>query len=334
MQADFRELWMVMSKYHLITYKISHYRQEVFQIETNEGLKALKICSNGEEKNLFIYGIMNHLWKKGFRKISPPILSSNGHPYVLLKDKIYLLNDWIHGRQCNFDSYDDLKAAASTLAEFHKYSCGLKINSETKARIMTHRWITTLTDRGNDLKAFVNLATKTPSLLGAKYLEHYKDVVARAEKAREMLITSEYPKIASEAIEKGFFVHRDVAGRNFIMHKRDAWLIDFDYARFDVRVVDIVRILERGLRNHQWNVAMGRGIIEAYNLINPIGREEYPIILAFLTWPQKTWRFFDRYFSGKKNWQEEILVRKFNNIMRKNKYQNKFLNWFEKEYCR
>lgn len=334
MQEDFRELWMVMSNYHLITYKISHYRQEVFQVGTNEGLKALKICSDREEKILFVYRIMNHLMKKGFRKISPPILSLDGQPFVLLKDKIYVLNDWINGRQCNFDSYEDLKAAASSLAEFHKYSNGFEINSETKARVMTHRWITTLTDRINDLHDFANLATKTPSLLGDKYLENYEAITTRAERAREMLINSQYPKVASEAIERGVFVHRDVAGRNFIMQKRDAWLIDFDYARFDVRVVDIVRILVRGLKNHKWNIAMGKGIIEAYNHKNPIRKDEYPIILAFLTWPQKTWRFFDRYFNGKRNRQEDILIRKFDNIIEKNKYQNNFLNWFEKEYCR
>ena len=334
MQEDFRELWMVMSNYHLITYKISHYRQEVFKIETNEGLKALKICSDREEKILFVYRIMNHLWKKGFRKISPLILTVSGNPYVLLKDKIYVLNDWIYGRQCNFDFFEDLKAAASALAEFHKYSNGLKMSSEKKTRVMTHRWITTFTERGNELHDFADLATRKPSLLGAKYLDHYKAVTARAEKAREILINSQYPTIAMEAIAKGSFVHRDVAGRNFIMHKRNAWLIDFDYARFDVRVVDIVRILERGLKNHKWNVPMGKGIIEAYNRINPIRRDEYPIILAFLTWPQKTWRFFDRYFNGKRNWQEENLVRKFDNILEKDKYKKTFLDWFEKEYCR
>jgi hypothetical protein len=98
-------------------------------------------------------------------------------------------------------------------------------------------------------------------------------------------------------------------------------------------VVDIVRILERGLKNHKWNIAMGKEIIKAYNRINPILKEEYPIILAFLIWPQKIWRFFDRYFNDNGHCNEEILINKFNDIMKKNKYQDKFFKWFEKEYC-
>lgn len=334
MQEDLRELWMVMCNYQFITYKISHYRQEVFQVETNEGLKALKICSGREEKILFIYHIMNHLWQKGFRKISPPILTLSGDPYVIRKDKIYLLNDWINGEQCNFDSLEDLTVAATTLAEFHKYSSGFELTADTKARIMTHKWITILTERCKDLRRFSDLAIATPTLLGEKYLLHYKFIMKMAEDSQEILAKSQYPAIASEAMEKRFFIHRDVAGRNFIMHKRAAWLIDFDYARYDIRVVDIVRILERGLRNHKWDISSGKAVINAYNLKNPIKKEEYPVILALLTWPQKIWRLLDRYFNSKRQWQEEGVVRKFNSNLKQIKYQNNFLKWFEKEYCR
>lgn len=333
MGEEMDNLWKVMSSYDLIVYSIIPFCREVFRVETNDGPKALKICDRDKAKVAFIYGVMQHLWEHGFRKISKPIATKDGDPYAEKDGVIYFLADWLEGNQCDFDNLADLRSACVTLAEFHRYSHGYKPLAEAKGRMMSNKWLSTLSERQDELKFFAEKARQLSTLFSEKYLRYYDYFYGRSEIAYQILADSDYPQLATEAVKQGFFTHRDVAGRNFIMVEQDAYLIDFDYSRYDIRVTDIVRVLERALKGYNWSTDVGSMIIDSYNKENPLLKEEFIVILAFITWPQKFWRLSNRYFKCKKPWEEESYVRKFNSLIKNAKYQDHFVEWFEEKYC-
>lgn len=335
MHDNLAGLWDVMQSYNMKTLSITPFCRDVFRVETTEGSKALKICDRDEGKLIFIYSIMRHVWDEGFTKLSKPIASSDGKACVVKGDTVYFLADWVDGKQCDFGILNDLQAACATLAQFHNVSYSNKAICDARVRCMSDRWLTTIAERLDELYSFKEMAGQQNTLFAKKYLDSYEYFIGLSENANEILLNSQYLKIADKAVQKGFFTHRDVAGRNFIMVGKEAYLIDFDYARYDIRVADVVRILERSLKLHQWSPKVGELIIDTYNNNSqqPLCKEEYKVILAFLTWPQKYWRLCNRYFKGKRYWEEESYVRKLKSMVKKAYLQEGFVEWFAQQYC-
>jgi len=284
---------------------------------------------------LFIYSVLKHLTDHGFHKISAPVAAKDGSPLVMLDGDAYFMTEWVSGVPCDFARNDHLGAAARTLAEFHQYAKGLQVLSGAKARSMYRKWPEVLEKRAADLKDFKNITQQKDQLTDfeKKYLATVDYFIEKGEKALETLKSSDYRQIAKDAEGQKTFTHRDVAARNFIIGEdREAYLIDFDYCRYDLRVTDVVRMVERTLRSFKWNVDKANLILDEYNKVYPLEKPQYRIMLAFFQFPQKFWRISHRYFNRKQKWQEEGYLKKLASATRKLELQEKFLLQFEQKY--
>ncbi|MCR6545318.1 CotS family spore coat protein [Dehalobacterium formicoaceticum] len=326
----------VLSHYDFSIHCIIPIQDDVYRVETSRGVYCLKCANKGEHKMLFIYSILKHLEEQGFTKVSFPVPAKDGSPLVHHDHKIYFMTHWISGIPCDFKREDHLTAAAETLAEFHQHAKGAKLLEGAKARAMYRKWPHVLQKRTEDLQKFKSLTQKKSSLtpFEKKYLAIADQVIAQGGKACATLQSSEYRKIAKKAEKEQSFTHRDVAARNFIIEDdKKAALIDFDYARYDIRAADVVRLLERSLRDQHWHEEKGDLILKSYQKVYPLEKEQYQVMLAFLQFPQKIWRISERYFEGKVSWQDEGFLKKLSSALRKMSYQEKFCHSFENKYC-
>lgn len=327
----------VLKEYAFMPRGITTIQQDVFKVKTDSGDVCLKRADKREKKIVFIYSVLKHLTEKGFTKVSAPVPTKNGTPIVTEGEDVYFVTEWVPGVPCDFERDDHIAAASRTLAEFHQFSKGMDVLPGGKARSMYDKWPEKLEDRLDALKDFKKKVLKKSKRndFEQRYLEYADFFITQGEKALQTLKNSAYQEIAKEAEKEGTFTHRDVAARNFIIGKNgEAYLIDFDYCRYDLRITDVVRLIERTLKAHKWRLEKADLILRNYNSINPLKPEEYKVILAFLQFPQKFWRVADRYFNEKKNWQEEGFLKKFNSATKKVNRQEKFVSLFEAKYCR
>lgn len=327
----------VLNQYDVSVRGIIPIQEDVYRVETSRGVYCLKCANKGEHKMLFIYSVLKHLADSGFKKISAPVPAKDGSPLVRMDGDVYLMTEWLSGDPCDFRRDDHLTEAAKTLAEFHQHAKDVELIPGAKARMMYKKWPDVFRKRTDELKSFKEIVKEKATLndFEKRYLDLADQFIEQGEKACQTLKSSRYREIAKKAEKEKTFIHRDVAARNFIIGgEKEAYLIDFDYARYDIRAADVVRLAERALRDMRWNTEKGDLLLKSYHKAYPLEQEQYPVMLAFFQFPQKIWRLSNRYFRGKYQWQEEGYLRKLSSAVRKMSYQEKFVQSFEVKYCK
>ncbi len=326
----------VLASYGLQSKKFSTIQNNVFKVHTKQGIFCLKNVRVSPKKLAYMGAAIDHLAKKGFYQCAQVVHCLEGKTYVTDGNDLYLLNEWIEGVRCDFRSRTHLKAATQALANFHLASYGLYLGPEAQAAELWEQWPAIFQARILALQANKTKVEQKRQLsaFDQLFLAHFNYYLRMAQLALKTLTRSQYHQIAEQARARRFMVHRDVAARNFIISSEGTgYLIDFDYSRFDLRVTDLVRLVQRTLKHCQWDMAKAVEILATYHLINPIATEEYPVMLAFLQFPQKFWRLADRYYAGSKSWPEAKFVNKLKGLLSQKQQQAQFLQHFFLRYC-
>lgn len=308
----------------------------VWRLETDLGPKMLKRSNVREPKLLYLYEAMGHLINRGFDKVPPFISTNSGEPFVITDQNLYFLSDWVEGRESDFASRADLDLVTRTLAEFHLAAKDLELSPGAQAKHMYGKWPETFEYRCRELIQYKEeaRARNNPSLFDRKYIAYADYFHGMGQQALRTLANSRYQELVQKAKLEKCYCHRDVAGRNFIITPdRQCFLIDFDYSRFDIRITDIVRLLERTLKKVGWDIDTAKHILNIYNAVYPISKEEYPIVLAFLQFPQKFWRVSCRYYTNTKEWPEKKYLTKINLLIKQKKAKELFLEKFAISFC-
>ncbi|MZP28819.1 CotS family spore coat protein [Heliobacterium undosum] len=311
----------------------------VWRLETDMGPLCLKRVGYDEGKLRFICAAMEHLRRQGFTR-SPVLLPSReGRLWIPNPDMCgdsrdsggdgwLFLTNWVADRPCDFFVEAHIIAATATLAEFHQYAKGLESPGLSRRRSHWLRWPRLLAGRTADLHRYEALGAGAP---GERDL--LKTQIRQAQRALAVLEKSEFGRIAAESRKENTFVHRDIAARNFVLNYRDeAHLIDFDYCRWDLRLVDMARLLDRVLRSHRWSFSLGQKILSVYEEISPLQPGEYPVLLAFLLFPQRFWRLCRRRYDGFLSDTSEF-SRDLRQQQAEQRQKGIFLRRFAEEYC-
>lgn len=335
-RLDKQELRAVADEYGVKLRRIFTIQDNVYKVVSDAGVWCLKRADLGESKARYLCAIQQYLADTGFQKFASLVTTSRGTPYVKIGTGIYLANEWLEGEKCDFNLLGHLESATRTLAEFHRYSQGFVVPSGAKAKVMWNRWPQTFAWRLRDLMEFKEqvLCKRWLSEFDRKFLANVDYFYHMGQQALRTFAFYDYPRVAAMAREMGFFTHRDVAARNFVIRPDgEAYLIDFDYSRFDLRVNDLCRLIERSLKKQRWEIDRAELILDIYQEINPLTREELPILLGFFQFPQKFWRLADRYYGSKKEWPEKEFTGKINSIIQQKLEKERFIWQFAQRYC-
>ncbi|GAB6169197.1 CotS family spore coat protein [Clostridium carnis] len=306
----------------------------VYYLKSNKGERCLKKINYGPQKLLFVYGAKEHLVKNGFDSVDKYFLNIDGEPYALVNEDLYTLSEWLEGRECDFHNIDEVKLAAKTLAKMHEASKGYDPPENSKLKSDLGRWPHLMSKRIKSFDKMRDMVRKKNNknsfdLLYIKSMEFYKEI---AKKALKTLLESDYERLCEVAEEEKSFCHHDFTYHNIILNKDDVHVIDFDYCKREIRVFDISNFMIKVLKRVDWNIEFAKGIIEAYNEVSPLKKEEYKVLYAYLQFPQRYWRLANRYYYNEVNWGQNTFSNKIESIISEQELMLKFLEEFKNEY--
>lgn len=323
------EIRDVLGIYGLDAVEIISVDEHVFRVRADQGVFCLKLVKVSGPQLEFICAAMDNLSRRQFHAFSELVRTPEGDAFVTRGRERYLLTKWIEGIKCDFGRWEHLKAAAQTLARFHLASHSLE--KDTPGQEMWESWPEVYKGRTASLanaKAAVRQKVRRTEF-DEMFLQHVDAYYAQALQALDTLNRSSYAHLAAEARSRRFMVHRDIAPRNFVITpEQQGCLIDFDYARFDLRCVDVTRLLGWALKKSSWDPAKAAAVLEVYNQANPIQPEEYPVMLAFMQFPLKFWQLANRYYGNHKEWPEAKFIRKLNKLLGQRRQRELFLKQF------
>ncbi|MCY6355523.1 CotS family spore coat protein [Clostridium sp. ZS2-4] len=307
----------------------------VYFLKTNKGMKCLKRINYGVQKLYFVYAAKEHLINNGFEYVDKYDLNIEGEPYALVNEDVYTLSQWLEGRECDFHDNDDIIMAAKALAHMHLASKGYDPPENSKLKTDLGRWPHLMEKRVRALDKMRDMSRKR-SRKGdfdfnyVKSVEFYKKLGKRALK---VLNDSNYLDICRVTEEEKSFCHHDYTYHNIIMDENNQVnIIDFDYCKREVRVYDISNFMGKVLKRREWNIQCANIIIDAYNEVSPLSKEEYRVLFAFLLFPQRFWRLGNRYYYNEVSWANNTFNKKIQTLISEQEQYMKFIEDFKEAY--
>ncbi|WP_027632645.1 CotS family spore coat protein [Clostridium hydrogeniformans] len=306
----------------------------VYYLKTNKGEKCLKRINYGPQKLLFVYGAKEHLINNGYGRVDKYELNISGEPFALVNEDLYTLSQWIDGNECDFKNIDEVEKAARNLAEMHLASKGYEPPENSKLKSDLERWPHLMDKRIKALDKMLDMSRKKRErsdfdISYIKSLDFYKDL---GKRARKVIENSSYLELCKEAEEAKSFCHHDYTYHNIVIDNNGLYnVIDFDYCKREIRVYDISNFMIKVLKRNNWDLEFAKKILDGYNEVSKLRKEEHRVLLAFLLFPQRYWRLANRYYYNEVNWAHNTFSNKIKDLIEEKEDYVKFIEEF-KEY--
>lgn len=268
-------------------------QSNVWEIETKHQRCILKKSNLKPEHLRYICTAEILLAENGFPLSAPLLKTVHNDLFFYHPRGNYTLHKVLPGEKGNFNDTDHLLYAAATVGTFHNCNFGMFSTNQNRDRIPDR--LLSLAQKTQELKTMAAMAETNPDAFGKQFLKGFTQCYKRATATLEQLENSSYSELCRISLHAGHFIHGDIAARNFIIADCSAYLIDFDYCRCDIPVMDLVRLLRRSLKSCD-DEALINTVFRGYCSKRPLLQAEFEVLKILLLFPQKFWRTAHRYY--------------------------------------
>ena len=310
-------------------------------------------------RTYYTFIAVEHLKNNGFGNVCSYIKNKHDMPFVRLSGGFYTLTPVIQGCEMSFDNYKHLSEASYMLGRMHiaskgfnleyarekmlKGVCsidGLKMAEFGDGKLIEDKvnlWVRCsigqtpglFKKRLNDLIRYKKVALRNRGKFELEYLLVCDNYIALAERVIQDLEASAYDEIVKEACLEGTICHRDYTAHNIITGPMGDFVSNFDFCAIELPVYDVANFLRRKLRKSHWSINDAKFILDHYNSVRPMSKDEMYILKLLLMFPQKFWRNVNRYYNSRKSWCEKSCIEKLKEIEEERNSLEKILSIFD-----
>ncbi|MFL7797519.1 CotS family spore coat protein [Clostridium chauvoei] len=304
--------------------------RKVFILTTPVGKKILKIVDSSERRLEFIDESLNYVSNK-YKNILSYWKNKDGKIYKKWNGNTYVILDMIEGREATFSNPIEISICAKAIAGMHNASKGIfkeLDNSLIQGNVGCYlpKYFEENLNDMLELKNYVS-RFKYRNKFDELFLENVDYNINYIKKAKELLALSNYNSLLEDD-DKRVLCHNDLAHHNFIIDGEDVKIIDFDYCNIDTRVVDLVNYTSKVIKNLAYDSEKAKLIIESYNKVNTLTKDEVKVFYALITFPRDFVTSVKDYYYSQKTWEEEVFLNRFRNKLSNEVYRREFLDKF------
>lgn len=317
----------VLEQYDLKITRVGRGRDAVL-CESNTGCKLLKVYTGSVQRLTFEDEVLNHINENGgvvdgfVRNKNNKILStdSDGTRYVL--------KNWYAGKECDARNVTEIINSVKTLASFHLMMKKISFKeSEDISIYRANNLQEELEKHHRELKrarAFVRSKRKK-SEFELYVINNYDMFYKQGEEALKILKQSNYNKLIEEANDQVSLCHGNFNQHNIIFCNRMIAITNFDKMTVNIQIVDLYLFMRKILEKNNWDLALGKSMIEEYSKIKMISNEELEVLHILFLYPEKFWKIVNYYYNGNKAWIPQKNIDKLKILVGQNRLREKFI---------
>jgi len=306
--------------------------KDAYVAVTAAGKKLVKRVLLSPERLKFVHWAKEHLVSNGFEGVDRYLVTLAGEPGFWCNDCLYVMTDYVEGRESSFDDDEDLKMAAEALAALHRASAGYLPPEGSKVRDDLGKLPVYFSKRLNDIRKMRKQARKGKSRFDHLFLQYADHFISMGENAIHRLSASSYDKIADRTRKERSFCHHDYTHHNILLNDGKVTVTNFDYCCFELKAYDIANLIRRKMRRCGWDISKAGLITESYNRILPLGMDEMEIVRIMLEFPQKFWRVVNRYYNSRRSWSEKVFLGRLEEVIEETGPLDAFLKAYDREF--
>ncbi|MDF2486935.1 MAG: hypothetical protein K0R46_3103 [Herbinix sp.] len=350
-----------LKKYHLKIYNIYRARG-AFLLETDAGLKLYKCFEGSRNRALFENKVKEHLLLHGY--VNTDLFVKTLEEDIISEDSAgcqYIMKNWFWGEECNLRELSQVEYAAANLARLHNILRDVDFTNEQLEHNISPDLMETFDKRNRELKrvkAYIR-EKKQKNEFELLYLNYYEAFYEQGLLAAGRLTNSAYTRLMEEAIRDRSVCHGNYTYHNIIILKSKTEAIsknyvppgwvnrqplsateltgasnniattNFEKSFIGLQIYDLYQFIRKVMEKNDWDILYGSNIIEAYNQVKLLSKEELQVLYLLLLYPEKFWKITNFYYNGKKSWVSGRNTQKLNMIGEQNEKKEMFLHKLE-----
>lgn len=280
----------VLTKYQIVPQNISVIQsgtiKTVWKIKTANGNLCLKRLKQTYDKALFSVNAQIYIKNKG-GNVPGIILDVTNNPIVEYYNQLFVLYEWIEGRDLNFGNSTDFKLALEGLATFHIFSKGYESDEASRISTKLGKWPEQYTSMRNKFIAWKEISKN--SLSEGSYSTFYRvsdSMISIANLALDNIGKSSYNALTSPGSKSIVLCHQDYGKGNAILTGDKVFVLDLDGVTFDLPIRDLRKLIGKDAENRgRWQLQNIDNVYNIYSSVNPLSPEEKRILYIDLLYP-------------------------------------------------
>ncbi len=286
----------ILEQYHIEADNIRKVRGAVL-CETKEGVFLLRESRFSDERLSVLYELGEKLARAGYL-VDQMILNKEGQYQTKIEDVgMFVLKKWFYARECDMRREYELKEAVKHLAKLHG-----SMQMEPAEKFAMEDLEEEYTRHNRELK-------KVRSYIRGKvqknefemaFLKYFEEMFAKADETLEYLKGSGYQKLRKESLNKACVLHGDYNYHNILMVGQEMAVVNMEHFRQGIQIEDLYYFLRKAMEKYHWDARLGDGMIQAYQSVKSISKEEMAYLAIRLSYPEKFWKVANSYYRSNK----------------------------------
>lgn len=297
--------------------------------ETGQGTLILKEYAGHKDKCVFQDAVLHMIQSKGFSHIEEIIKNKEGGLLTTdVDDTCYVLKTYFEGRECNVKDKAECALAMETLAKLHKAapvesclppfgrSCTVEEEFEKHNRELRRvRKFLKEKSQKTDFEIYLMQCYEYFFQLALQTAEKFKAYNSSTGEAQ------------SSVICHGDYQHHNLLFSDNVLH-----VINFEKCGPDSPVRDIYLFMRKLLEKSDWSAAVGFELLNSYEKVNKLEKEDYTQLYYRLAYPEKFWKIANFYYNSGKAWIPGKNLEKLVKVHKQESEKIQFLSDFREKY--
>jgi Ser/Thr protein kinase RdoA (MazF antagonist) len=283
----------------------------------------------------------------------------------------FVLKNWFPGEECNLREEGDVEDAASNLALLHTLLRDLQLEEE-QIKFNSYFNLPDLFEKRNRelkrVRSYIREKRKKNEFEMC-YMNCYEEFYQQALEAFKLLEASNYHNLLADATEHRHICHGNYTYHNVIMLKQGKAVqnitpdfkgdyrlkkenseilsaagipmpnlnlnmatTNFDKACVGIQITDLYQFIRKVMEKNDWDIDFGSRILDTYNRVLSISKEEYKLLYILLLYPEKFWKITNFYYNSKKSWVPQRNIQKLMGIQEQGDRKTRFLRCLENTF--
>ena len=284
--------------------------------KTTDGKRVIRKTKDGHRHILALHEIKRHCKEAGYPWMDQNYLAKNGQPYALIDSEHYVMTDLIHYREADFaDPMEFLKVVEAT-AYWHKAARNIKFSKEAALYDSAGPLTEIIQEQKEHFENIRKRIRKQSKMsdFDVVFLKHYPEYQERITKAQKLLEGTGYLKLFSEAKRKNHICHNNLKEDCLRVYGDWVYITRLEQATVDYQLTDLSNLIHRREKEHK---DLKRSeIVEAYNKVLPLERDDEVILEAMLLYPSAFIKIVNEYYQKKRSWTPASMMNKLREALK------------------
>lgn len=261
-------------------------RGKALLLETDTGIKCLKIFekNTGEMNDIFL--VLEHLAHRGFKNIPRFIRTRFGDPYIKSgENTYYCLSDWFPGCPIDLENNSDISRAAEELANLHRSSQGFILPRENEKITFINR------QQQFQKIASIMMEFNIRTAQGENIKTYLRDMARRALRSCKLLNEAGYRAIWEKGCRSMGFCHGAFHEHHILVENgKKIFITGFDEWKRDLGLAELSGFILLAAGKKGWKYSLIQNIISSYDKNFSLYPAEWEVVRSFLLFPSEYWR--------------------------------------------